>query len=97
MEADTDLQDPVIQRADRRARLAPEDLEGLVLFEELAGVELLDAAHEGVGSGLGAAGARVLLDRASRDALGRPGRLAVAATGLGRLRRRAASGSEARR
>ena len=46
MEADADLQDPVIQRAHRCARVAPQQLEGLVLLEELAGVELLDAAQQ---------------------------------------------------
>src|SRR3954471_8202321 len=38
MEADSDLQDGVVQTAIRRSRRAPEELEGLVLFEELAAV-----------------------------------------------------------
>jgi hypothetical protein len=44
METDADLEDPVVQATHRRACVAPEELEGLVLLEELAGVELLDAA-----------------------------------------------------
>ena len=44
METDAYLQDPVIQTAHRRGRVTPEQLERLVLLEELAGVELLDAA-----------------------------------------------------
>jgi hypothetical protein len=43
MKPDPDLQDPVVETAHRCARVAPQDLEGLVLLEELAGVELLDA------------------------------------------------------
>jgi len=83
VEADADLQDAVVQIADRRTGIAPEELEGLVLLEELAGVELLDAMDE-----LGrwwrvASGARVFVDRAAGDSLGRPPVLAVAASGLG--------------
>jgi hypothetical protein len=96
MEADTDLQDPVIEAADRRACLTPERLEGLVLFEELAGVELLDAADQRRRRRIGASGANVFVDRATGNALRRPGRLAIAASGLGSVRRRAASGTEAR-
>ena len=46
MEADADLQDAVIQISIRGARLTPEELEGLVLLEELAAVELGDAAEQ---------------------------------------------------
>ena len=97
MEPDPDLQDAVIEAADRRSRVAPQGLEGLVLLEELARVELLDAMSQRVGRRVSAARAQVLVDRATRDALRRPGRLALAASGLGLVRRRAASGSGARR
>ena len=97
METDADLQDAVIEAADRRSRVAPERLEGLVLLEELAGVELLDATSQRIRRRVIAARAQVFVDRATRDALGRPGGLAIAASGLGRVRRRAASGSGARR
>jgi hypothetical protein len=96
MEADADLQDPVIQAADRRARVTPERLQGLVLFEELAGIELLDAADERLRRWIGAAGPSVFVESATGNALRRPGRLAVAASGFGPVRRRAASGSAAR-
>jgi hypothetical protein len=96
VEADTDLQDPVIEAADRRARVTPERLEGLVLFEELAGVELFDPADERLGRRIAASRPNVLLDRATGNALRRPGRLAIAASGLGWVRRRAISGNEAR-
>ena len=88
MEADADLEDPVVQGPDRSTGIPPEGLERLVLLEELAGVELLDAADQRGWGGVGAARARVLVDLATRDALGRPGRLPVAASGLGRVRRR---------
>lgn len=97
MEPDADLQDAVVQAADRRACAAPEQLQGLVLLEELSGVELLDAAEQLGWRWIGAPGARLLVDGAAGDALGRTDRLAVAASGLGRVRRRAASGSGARR
>jgi hypothetical protein len=96
MEADADLQDPVIEAADRSACLTPQRLEGLVLFEELAGVELLDAADEGFRRWIGASGTNVFVDGATGNALRRPSRLAIAASGLGWVRRRAISGSEAR-
>ena len=96
MEADTDLQDPVIEAADRRAGVTPQRLEGLVLFEELAGVELLDAADERGWRWIGAPGTDAFVDCAAGNALRRPSRLAIAASGLGWVRRRAISGSEAR-
>jgi hypothetical protein len=46
MEADADLEDAVIEPADGRRSVAPEELERLVLLEELAGVELRDARDE---------------------------------------------------
>jgi len=49
VEADADLQDPVIQVAHGRCGVAPQQLESLVLLEELARVELLDAAEERFG------------------------------------------------
>src|SRR5258708_6046592 len=68
VEADADLEDAVIEGADRRTGVAPEKLEGLVLLEELAGVELLDAADELGRWGRLASRARVLVDRAAGDA-----------------------------
>jgi hypothetical protein len=97
MEAHADLEDPVIQAADRRARLEPQGLEGLVLLEELAAIELLDAAQQGVGRGIVTPCADILVDGAAGDPLRRPRRLAIAASGLGSIRRRAASGIGARR
>ena len=46
VKAHADLKDAVIQAPVRRAGVAPEQLEGLVLLEELALVELLDALEE---------------------------------------------------
>jgi hypothetical protein len=46
MEADADLQDAVVEAADRRARIAPQELERLVLVEDLPLVELLDPPGE---------------------------------------------------
>ena len=46
VEADPDLEDSVIETADRRGRVAPEHLESFVLLEELVGVELLDATQK---------------------------------------------------
>jgi hypothetical protein len=43
---DADLEDAVVESAHRRSRVAPQELEGLVLLEKLAGVELLDATEE---------------------------------------------------
>ena len=45
VEANTDLEDPVIQPAHRRARVAPEELERLVLLKEFANVEFVDASN----------------------------------------------------
>src|SRR5205814_485547 len=97
MESHADLQDAVIEPADRRTRVAPEELQRFVLLEELAGIELLDAAQELWWRGIAAAGAGILVDGAAGNALRRAPGLAVAASGLGLVRRRAASGSGARR
>src|SRR5438093_3358851 len=96
VKAHTDLQDPVIQPADRRAGVAPQELERLVLLEELARVELLDAPDQLGRSGLIAPRARGLFDRTARDALRPPRRLAVAATRLRRARARRSCGSGVR-
>ena len=80
MERDADLQDAVVQAAIRRAGRAPQQLERLVLLEELATVELLDALNELPRRRFVAACAYRLRDRAAGDAL-RPARgLALAAT-----------------
>ena len=88
MEADTDLQDPVIEPADRCTGVAPERLEGLVLLKELAGIELLDPSDERFGRRIVAPGPVRSRDIAPRNALRRAGRLALAASGLWRVRRR---------
>jgi hypothetical protein len=46
VEAHPDLEDAVIQTAHRCGGVAPQQLDRLVLLEELAGIELLDAAKE---------------------------------------------------
>jgi hypothetical protein len=86
VEADADLEDSVIETADRRARVAPQDLERLVLLEEFAGVELLDAVEQRSGRRVGAAGACGLVRCAARLPFRRARRFARAATGLGRAR-----------
>ena len=86
VEADAHLEDAVIEAAHGCGRVAPQELERLVLLEELAGVELLDAAEERFGWRVGAAGASWLVGGAGRLPLGRAGRFARAATGLGRAR-----------
>ncbi len=88
MEADADLEDAVVQAADRGARVTPEELQRFVLLEELAGVELLDAVNELGRCRMVASSAHRLVNRAIRDALGRPRRLPVAATRPGRAQRR---------
>src|SRR5258705_9902581 len=93
MKAHADLEDAVVEASDRRACVAPQELERLVLLEELAGVELLDAMDQLWRRWVVAADARGLVDRTTWDALWRPRRLAVAATRCGRARRRRSSGS----
>ena len=78
VEADADLKDAVIETADGRGGVAPEELERLVLLEELAGVELLDPAAQLRRRGLGAAGSRGLVRCPFGWSLWRAGRLAVA-------------------
>jgi hypothetical protein len=85
MESDADLEDPVVEPTDRTSGIPPQRLEDLVLLEELAGVEQLDAADERLGRRLSAARARSFVDLATGDALGRPLRFALAASGLGRV------------
>ena len=80
MKGHADLQDAVVEGAVRRARRAPEELEGLVLFEELPAVELLDGLAECGRRGLVAACPYRLGDLTARDALRRARRLALAAT-----------------
>jgi hypothetical protein len=84
VEADADLQDPVVEPAVGRTRRAPQELEGLVLLEEFALVELLDAGAELGRQWLAAACADRFDDRAAGDALRPAGRLSFAA-----IRRRA--------
>jgi hypothetical protein len=80
VEADADLEDAVIQAAVRRPGVSPEELEGLVLLEELAVVELRDALDELGRRWLVAASPDRLEDLPAGDALRRSGRLPVAAT-----------------
>ncbi len=84
MEAHADLQDAVVEPADRTTRVAPERLEDLVLLEELSLIEQVDPVDERLGCRLGTTRARILVDLAAGYALGRPGGLALAASGLGR-------------
>ena len=72
METDADLEDAVVEAADRRARVAPEELQRLVLLEECSGVELLDAADQLRRRGFVTSRARRLVDGAARNAFGRP-------------------------
>jgi hypothetical protein len=46
LEAHADLQDPLVEVADRVGLLDPLELERLVLLEEVAAVELLDGLPE---------------------------------------------------
>jgi hypothetical protein len=71
MEADADLEDPVIQTADRRGGVTPQQLERLVLLKELVGVELLDAAEERFWGRFGATGASGLFRCSGRFPLRR--------------------------
>ena len=75
-----DLEDAVIERAIGRAGVAPEQLKGLVLLEELATIELFDARDERGCRRLVTAGARRLVDGAAGYALRSARGLAVAAT-----------------
>jgi len=88
METDADLQDAVVEAADRCARGAPEQLEGLVLLVELAGVELLDPSLELGWRRVGAARADRFVRRTWWRSLRRTRRLARAASGLRRARSR---------
>jgi len=80
MEADADLEDAVIEAAVGSTGGAPEELEGLVLLEELAGVELIDPVTQLGRRRLVAASADGLVDRTAGNALRSPGRFAVPTT-----------------
>src|SRR2546428_9077396 len=84
MKGDADLQDAVVEIADRRARDAPEELQGLVLLEELARVELLDALHELGRRRFFAACARGFVRRSGGCTLRRAARLSRPASWRGR-------------
>jgi hypothetical protein len=86
MEADADLEDAVIETADRRARVPPQELERLVLLEELTGVELLDAVDERFWWRVGTARAVGFVRCAAGLSFWRARRFARAATRLGRAR-----------
>ena len=86
METDADLKDAVIEMAYRGGRVPPQQLERFVLFEELPGVELLDAAQESLRCGIGAARARGLVGCVGRLPFVRARGLTRAATRLGRAR-----------
>ena len=96
MEPDADLQDAVVKIANRCGRGAPEELQRLVLLEELARIELLDAPYELGRRRFGAACARGLARRAGRRSLWWARRLARATIRLGRARARGSCESEAR-
>jgi hypothetical protein len=80
VEADADLEDAVIQATVRRPRVAPEELEGLVLLEELPPIELFDPFEELRWWRSVAPSPDRLKDLASRNALGWACGLAVAAS-----------------
>jgi hypothetical protein len=86
VETDADLKDAVVQAPDRCGRVAPQQLERLMLFEELAGVELLDASKESLGWRVRAACASRLVRCAGGLPFRRARRFPGAATGLGRAR-----------
>jgi len=96
MEPDADLQDAVIEIANRCGRGAPEDLQRLVLLEELARIELLDASCELGWWRVTASRARGLVRRAGRRSLWRACRFAGPTIWLGRARARGSFESEAR-
>ena len=66
MEAHSNLKDAVIEAAHGRGGVTPQELERLVLFEELARVELLDAAQKRVRRRIGTARLSGLLRCAGR-------------------------------
>ena len=96
MEADADLKDPVIQGTYGCAGISPQQLDRLVLVEELAGVELLDAVDQLGGRRLVTSGSNGFVDLTAGDALWRPRRLSVAATASGRGQGLRSCGSAAR-
>jgi hypothetical protein len=74
-----DLQDALVQVANLVGCRPPEHLEGLVLLEELARVELVDRLDERWGGGLSACPAQV---RGSKP-VERPGEFRMPRTGVG--------------
>ncbi len=86
MKTNADLEDAVVEASDRCGRVAPQQLERLVLFEELAGIELLDASKQSLGWRVRAACTGGLVRCAGGLPFRRARRLPGAATGLGRAR-----------
>ena len=80
VEADADLEDAVVEGAVGRACATPQELERLMLLEELAAIELLDAGAELGRRRLVAAGADRLVDGATGNAFGGSRALPVAAS-----------------
>ena len=66
VEPNADLKNPVIEISHRRARVAPQKLERFMLLEELARVELRDAANELIRWRIGTARAGRLVGCARR-------------------------------
>jgi len=87
VKADPDLQDAVIEATVGRARVAPQELERLVLLEELALVELRDPFPELWWRRLVATRPDRLVDGATGDALWPPRGLALAAASVRASRR----------
>jgi hypothetical protein len=87
MKADPDLQDAVIEATVGRARVAPQELERLVLLEELTLVELRDAVPELCRRRFLAARPDRLVDSATGDALWPSRGLALAAASVRASRR----------
>src|SRR5437867_12547332 len=73
MESHADLEDAVIHPAYRSGCRAPEQLDGLVLLEELASVELVDPLDELAGRGIVATRALGFLRRSGWRTLRRDG------------------------
>jgi len=87
VKADPDLQDAVIEAAVGRPRVAPQELERLVLLEELAPVELRDPVPELSWRRFVAARPDRLVDGATGDALWPSRGLALAAASVRASRR----------
>jgi hypothetical protein len=87
VKADPDLEDAVVQAAVGRARVAPQELERLVLLEELPLIELGDPVPEPRWRRIVAARPDRLVDGAAGDALGPARGLALAAASVRASRR----------